>query len=115
MLCLLLDEFTIDNCTVDPDRCNGALEPSETTRQVVAITAVNRRVVGFDVDLSTKAVKLNLVQPVVAGRRLLCERRHHRRDERNFTQHGADVGSVGTPTMRHQKWSKRMAMSGVCI
>ena len=67
---------------------------SEPLRKVGAVLAVERYVLAIDVKLHTPAVELDFVQPVRAGRRYLRQRRGHRFDKWDFTQHAADVGFV---------------------
>ena len=45
-------------------------------------------------ELHTPAVELDLVQPVGTGRRDYRQRRSHRLNKGNFTQHAADVGTL---------------------
>ena len=59
-----------------------------------AVLAVEEGLVIIDVELHAPAVELDFVNPVWPGRRDFRQRRGHRLNEGNFTQHAADVGTL---------------------
>ena len=76
----------------DRDALDRVAKGAKALRIVGAVLAVEGRVALLDVELHAPAVELDLVQPVRPGRRHLRQRRRHRLDEWDFTQHAGDVG-----------------------
>ena len=73
-------------------RASAGRNDLKSPRNVGAVLRVKRSGAVFDVDLSSPAVELDLVNPLWSGRRDFRQRRSHRLNEGNFTQHAADVG-----------------------
>jgi len=91
---------TDNNLGIDDGRARRQAQEAiadggKPARVVVAVATEDHHLIAMLVQLGTPAVELDLVQPAMAGRRLLLQDRGGRDDEWATLQHPADVGFDG--------------------